>query len=245
MHTGSGRSHETPPLVTPMKAATRSFPSRPASMASPRGSSSSGFDFRAAVLGEPTEKERRWWESSLSSLESVDGLATVARPVLQDLVGLCFNCFSEDHVRAACPNAAKCLRCKEGGHLAIDCTRPRSSKVAPSAAMGAPSRTMAQHLLSCLSDPWPTVLDRGHGNPRHAPASADRGLAPATASYARDSRELSQPPVRVPSRQHIKGVLCCVGHSYQIHDTPPRTANQITQYDSRFVGDLIRGSLAI
>lgn len=139
MHTGSGRSHETPPLVTPMKAATRSFPSRPASMASPRGSSSSGFDFRAAVLGKPTEKERRWWESSLSSLESVDGLATVARPVLQDLVGLCFNCFSEDHVRAACPNAAKCLRCKEGGHLAIDCTRPRSSKVAPSAAMGAPS----------------------------------------------------------------------------------------------------------
>jgi hypothetical protein len=47
-----------------------------------------------------------------------------ARKVPADLIGLCFNCFHDDHVSRNYPYPACCLRCREPGHLAQDCSRP-------------------------------------------------------------------------------------------------------------------------
>jgi hypothetical protein len=38
-----------------------------------------------------------------------------------DLIGLCFNCFSVQHIARHCPNPSCCLRCRVLGHLAQDC----------------------------------------------------------------------------------------------------------------------------
>lgn len=50
--------------------------------------------------------------------------APASRPVPADLVGKCFNCFAEDHVRADCKASARCFNCKETGHHACDCPLP-------------------------------------------------------------------------------------------------------------------------
>jgi hypothetical protein len=38
-----------------------------------------------------------------------------------DLIGLCFNCFSVQHIARHYPNPSCCLRCRVLGHLARDC----------------------------------------------------------------------------------------------------------------------------
>jgi hypothetical protein len=43
------------------------------------------------------------------------------RPVPADLVGRCCNCLRPDHVAAACPNTARCLRYHHEGHHAQVC----------------------------------------------------------------------------------------------------------------------------
>jgi hypothetical protein len=41
------------------------------------------------------------------------------------LIGLCFHCFSEDHVARRCSNPSCCFRCQEPSHQAHECSRPR------------------------------------------------------------------------------------------------------------------------
>jgi hypothetical protein len=48
-----------------------------------------------------------------------------AGKVPTDLIGLCFNCFRDDHVSRNCPYPSSCLRCREPGHHAQDCSRLR------------------------------------------------------------------------------------------------------------------------
>jgi hypothetical protein len=38
--------------------------------------------------------------------------------VPMDLIGLCFNCFTTDHVACCCPNPSYCFRCREPRHAA-------------------------------------------------------------------------------------------------------------------------------
>jgi hypothetical protein len=46
-------------------------------------------------------------------------------PILADLNGLCFNCFSDSHFAARCPHPARCFRCHQLDHREEDCTLPR------------------------------------------------------------------------------------------------------------------------
>ena len=43
------------------------------------------------------------------------------RPVLEDLVGLCFNCLQEGHVKAGCSFVSRCRNCRCEGHRARCC----------------------------------------------------------------------------------------------------------------------------
>jgi hypothetical protein len=45
--------------------------------------------------------------------------------VAADLVGLCFNCFSGEHVTRNCLNPSCCLQCHRPRHQANDCSKPR------------------------------------------------------------------------------------------------------------------------
>jgi hypothetical protein len=46
------------------------------------------------------------------------------KKVLADLLGLCFNCFSDDdHAAKVCLNPSCCFYCREPGHQAQECTR--------------------------------------------------------------------------------------------------------------------------
>jgi hypothetical protein len=42
-----------------------------------------------------------------------------------DLIDLCFNCFATELVAKCCPNPSCCLHCREPGHAAQYCRRPR------------------------------------------------------------------------------------------------------------------------
>jgi hypothetical protein len=46
------------------------------------------------------------------------------RPVPPNLVGKCFNCLAEDHVRADYTFPSKCFNCKGEGHQERDCPFP-------------------------------------------------------------------------------------------------------------------------
>ena len=46
---------------------------------------------------------------------------TLARPVPPDLVGLCFNCLRDDHIRANCRFPPRCRTCRQEGHRARFC----------------------------------------------------------------------------------------------------------------------------
>jgi hypothetical protein len=47
------------------------------------------------------------------------------RKVPVHLIGLCFTCFSNDHVAHFCLNRSCCFRCREPGDRALDCSTPR------------------------------------------------------------------------------------------------------------------------
>jgi hypothetical protein len=57
------------------------------------------------------KKKRAWTRVSLKPSHQ-------AGKVLADLIDLCFNCFSEDHIAKVCPNSSCCFGCGEPGHLA-------------------------------------------------------------------------------------------------------------------------------
>ncbi|CAD6230183.1 unnamed protein product [Miscanthus lutarioriparius] len=57
------------------------------------------------------QSRRRWRRAAVPS-----------RPVPRDLVGKCFNCFAEDHVRAKCTSPPRCFACREVGHQERDCS---------------------------------------------------------------------------------------------------------------------------
>ncbi|KQJ97094.1 hypothetical protein BRADI_3g28775v3 [Brachypodium distachyon] len=96
--------------------------------------------------------------------------AVVVRPELPpDLAGRCFNCLSEHHVAAVCPNPTKCLRCSSEGHVARLC-RSRRSPSGSSSSAGQPVQ----------------AARRGQGPPQRGPAPAPRVvLAPAPGARPR------------------------------------------------------------
>jgi hypothetical protein len=70
-----------------------------------------------------SRKRRRAW--ARVSLRSVLHPPKLPGKVPADLVGLCFNYFSNLHIARECRNPSCCLRCREPGHRAQDCTRPQ------------------------------------------------------------------------------------------------------------------------
>lgn len=79
----------------------------------------------------------------------------VSRPVPADLVGKCFNCFAEDHVRADCTATAKCFNCRQAGHHACDCMIPPARARGPGQAWSLPAqgRCCGARALSALCIP--------------------------------------------------------------------------------------------
>jgi hypothetical protein len=60
---------------------------------------------------------------------SLQPATSSSRKVSADLVGLYFNCFTEDHVACQCPNPSCCFRYREPGHQAKDCVCPHRSLI--------------------------------------------------------------------------------------------------------------------
>lgn len=46
------------------------------------------------------------------------------RPMPVNLVGKCFNCLSDKHVKADCMSLVRCFNCLDNGHQACDCPLP-------------------------------------------------------------------------------------------------------------------------
>jgi hypothetical protein len=105
-----------------------------------------------------------------------------------DLLGVCFNWFSEDHISRFCPDAACCFRCREPGHQAHDCSRPRLP----------------------LGDKRPCL--RGSGSrgagPRHRPVALPRlplpCLAPTALLMTSSTRPQSASPRQARRHLHLR-----------------------------------------
>jgi len=102
-----------------MAAARRSLPAPPVHL------HRSPASHPARALATPDEdgfyavqSRRRWRRRSPPR---------VARPVPPELVGLCFNCLANNHVKAECTFPVRCYNCRDEGHRASSCTLPRSS----------------------------------------------------------------------------------------------------------------------
>jgi hypothetical protein len=89
----------------------------------------------------------------------------VPRPVLVDLRGRCFNCFSAEHRVARCSNHVRCFFCRRPGHHVSECPRRQTSLVAPHTNLVAPVRKLVWRPIS-----------------REAPAVAGAGPAMADGS---------------------------------------------------------------
>lgn len=69
--------------------------------------------------GFRTIESRRRWRRAVAP-----PLTEQPRPVPANLVGKCFNCLSESHVKADCTGPARCFNCLQAGHQARDCPFP-------------------------------------------------------------------------------------------------------------------------
>jgi hypothetical protein len=116
------------------------------------------------------------WSSSKSIDECRPGLSSPGErscKVSADLVGLCYNCFSDRHLAKFCPSPSCCFHCREAGHQAQDCTSPRVF------LSGRPRRP---HGSSPLASPG-SIERRGAPRSRSPPSD----LTPLALSYSMSS----------------------------------------------------------
>jgi hypothetical protein len=89
------------------------------------GASRGASVVRVEPARQPFQVDEEGWHRVQRKGKRAQRPATKRGKVPADLVGLCFNCFSEEHVARLCPNPSCCLRCRRPGHQAQDCNRPR------------------------------------------------------------------------------------------------------------------------
>lgn len=101
-------------------------------------------------------------------------------PVPVDLIGRCFNCLETDHVVAVCRNRSRCLRCKQEGHQARQCSRPRSPLEAGTLGHFPTQRWRQQHGGTIRQDPRVREDQAGDATPVNAkgPTLSPRQSAP-------------------------------------------------------------------
>jgi hypothetical protein len=85
----------------------------------------------AARLAPPSQRDLEEWQVVTRKKKIKKPASARAPPspssyskVPTDLIGLCFNCFSDRPFVKDCPNPSCCLRCQELGHHANQCRRP-------------------------------------------------------------------------------------------------------------------------
>jgi hypothetical protein len=117
-----------------------------------------------------------------------------------DLIGLCFNCFSSEHVARDCPNPSCCLRCREPGHQASECSRPRL-------LLGdhRPEKRGRDRLPPCLPRrteerrvhrrPLGSLIERSRGRPT---SRSPRDLTPPALSCSTDDEREMPSAVKKP-----------------------------------------------
>jgi hypothetical protein len=144
---------------------------------------------------------RRWRKE----VAHPSGPRRAARPVPLDLVGLCFNCFSADHVAAECRNPPRYLRCRGEGHKARSCKRPRSPSEGAAAggrAVRAPRCSPSRPTLR-VPPPQPQVtiilahcdqMSRGAPPPSQSPAASYTPPASLAGSTLRTGGSLPSSP---------------------------------------------------
>jgi hypothetical protein len=88
------------------------------------------------------------------------------RKVSADLVGLCFNCFTEDHIACDCPNPSCCFRCREPGHQAQDCRQPRAAPFGRSTGRVGRSLGRGSHRGGQVEPRHPPPPGHGHASGR-------------------------------------------------------------------------------
>jgi hypothetical protein len=81
------------------------------------------------------------------------------RPMLVDLCGRCFNCFSENHHACHCRSHPRCFRCRRVGHCSYSCLRPTMKGVLVSRGG---SRRPLRGRKRCLPCTRPLLFLRAH-----------------------------------------------------------------------------------